>query len=72
MSRMPLAVIRGLTYFDVRQVFNRWLIPTYQTAFRWTGNRSDSEDASQAAPYRHHGLLTFTATGRRAVWPIGG
>lgn len=46
MSRMPLAVIRGLTYFDLPQVFNRWLIPTYQMAFRWTGNRVDTEDAT--------------------------
>ena len=42
---MPhLAVVRGLTYTNVSQVFNRWLIPSYRTAFRWTGNRVDAED----------------------------
>jgi len=41
-----LAVVRGLTYTNLSQVFNRWLMPTYQTAFRWTGNRVDSEDAT--------------------------
>ena len=39
-----LAVVRGLTYTSFSQVFNRWLIPTYRTAFRWTGNREDAED----------------------------
>lgn len=46
MNRTSLAVIRGLTYFDLSQVFNRWLLPTYRTTFRWTGNRADSEDAA--------------------------
>ena len=42
---MPhLAVVRGLTYTDFSQVFNRWLIPGYRSAFRWTGNRVDAED----------------------------
>jgi hypothetical protein len=41
-----LAVVRGLTYTSFSQVFNRWLIPTYSTSFRWTGNRVDAEDAS--------------------------
>jgi len=42
---MPhLAVVRGLTYTNFSQVFNRWLIPSYRTAFRWTGNRVDAED----------------------------
>jgi hypothetical protein len=39
-----LAVVRGLTYTNFSQVFNRWLIPSYRTAFRWTGNRIDAED----------------------------
>jgi hypothetical protein len=39
-----LAVVRGLTYSNFSQVFERWLIPTYRTSFRWTGNRADSED----------------------------
>jgi hypothetical protein len=41
-----LAVIRGLTYTDRAQIFNRWLVPIYQTAFRWMGNSADSEDAT--------------------------
>jgi sigma-70-like protein len=45
--RLPLlGVIRGLTYTDSAQIFNRWLIPTYRTAFRWMGNRLDTEDAT--------------------------
>ena len=39
-----LAVVRGLTYTNFSQVFNRWLIPAYRTAFRWTGTRVDAED----------------------------
>ena len=41
-----LAVVRGLTYTSCSQVFKRWLMPTYRTSFRWTGNRADSEDAT--------------------------
>jgi hypothetical protein len=41
-----LAVVRGLTYTNYSQVFKRWLMPTYRTSFRWTGNRADSEDAT--------------------------
>jgi hypothetical protein len=41
-----LGVIRGLTYANSSQVFKRWLMPTYRTSFRWTGNRADSEDAT--------------------------
>jgi hypothetical protein len=41
-----LAVVRGLTYTNCSQVFKRWLMPTYRTSFRWTGNRTDSEDAT--------------------------
>jgi hypothetical protein len=43
---MDLAVVPGLTYLDRSQVFKRWLMPSYQTAFRWTGNRADAEDAT--------------------------
>ena len=39
-----LAIVRGLTYTEVVQVRSRWLIPTYATVFRWTGNRADAED----------------------------
>ncbi|MEA2643301.1 MAG: hypothetical protein QOG08_327 [Chloroflexota bacterium] len=41
-----LTVIAGLTYSEPCQVFNRWLLPAYQTAFRWTGDLSDAEDAT--------------------------
>lgn len=42
-----LAVIRGLTYTNRSQVLNRWLMPIYKTALRWTGNRADGEDAAR-------------------------
>jgi DNA-directed RNA polymerase specialized sigma24 family protein len=41
-----LTVIRGLTYIAPSQVFSRWFLPVYQTSFRWTGNPSDTEDAT--------------------------
>lgn len=41
-----MRVIAGLTYSEQSQVFNRWLLPSYQTSFLWTGNRSDAEDAT--------------------------
>ena len=41
-----LAVIRGLAYTNLSQVFNRWLMPTYRATFRWTGNRFDAQDAT--------------------------
>ena len=46
MVRPALSVVAGLTYRDGSQVFNRWLLPTYQVAFRWTGNGPDAEDAT--------------------------
>ena len=48
MSEPPpqLRVITGLTYSEQSQVFNRWLLPSYQMSFRWTGNRTDAEDAT--------------------------
>ncbi len=47
MNGVPaLTVIRGLTYMARSQVFSRWFLPVYQTSFRWTGNRSDAEDAT--------------------------
>jgi Sigma-70, region 4 len=46
-ARLPLlTVIRGHTYTDSAQIFNRWLIPTYQTAFRWIGTRLETEAAT--------------------------
>ena len=46
MTRPALTVVAGLTYRDRSQVLNRWLVPTYQTSIRWTGNRLDAEDAT--------------------------
>jgi hypothetical protein len=46
MSSPHLKVIAGLTYSEQSQVFNSWLLPSYQTSFRWTGNRADAEDAT--------------------------
>jgi RNA polymerase sigma-70 factor, ECF subfamily len=45
-ERPSLSVVSGLRYTARSQVFSRWVIPTYQTSFRWTGNRSDAEDAT--------------------------
>jgi hypothetical protein len=41
-----LTVLTGLTYSKETQVFNHRLLPTYQAAFRWTGNWLDAEDAT--------------------------
>ena len=45
-DRPTLSVVAGLTYRERSQVFNRWLVPTFQTAMRWTGNMLDAEDAT--------------------------
>jgi hypothetical protein len=45
-ERPSLSVVAGLTYRDPSQVFNRWLVPTYQTSVRWTGNHCDAEDVT--------------------------
>lgn len=42
-----LAIVHGLRYTDMAQVRRRWLIPSYATAFRWTGNRADAEDLTE-------------------------
>jgi hypothetical protein len=61
-ARLPsLAVIRGLTYTDRAQVFNRWLVPAYQAAFRWMGNSADSEEATAEVFSRQMGRLTLPA-----------
>jgi DNA-directed RNA polymerase specialized sigma24 family protein len=39
-------VLAGHTYREPLQVFNRCLMPVYQTAYRWTGNRMDAEDVT--------------------------
>jgi DNA-directed RNA polymerase specialized sigma24 family protein len=41
-----LAVVRGLTYTGFGQVFGRWIVGTYGSAFRWSGNRVDGEDVT--------------------------
>ncbi len=45
-GRPALSVVAGLTYGEPSQVFNRWLVPTYQMSIRWTGNMLDAEDAT--------------------------
>lgn len=42
-----LAIVQGLSYTDMAQVHRRWLLPTYATAYRWTGNRADAEDLTE-------------------------
>src|SRR5579864_4987713 len=44
--RPDLAVVAGLRYGEPAQIFNRWLMSTYQTSFRWTGDWMDAEDAT--------------------------
>jgi len=48
LSQFPprLEVLSGHTYREAADVFNRCLMPVYQTAYRWTGNRPDAEDAT--------------------------
>jgi hypothetical protein len=45
-GRPALTVVAGLTYRERSQIFNRWLVPAYRTAIRWTGDRLDAEDAT--------------------------
>ena len=42
-----LAIVQGLSYTHMAQVNRRWLLPTYATAYRWTGNRADAEDLTE-------------------------
>lgn len=48
LSQFPprFEVLSGHTYSAPSDVFNRCLMPVYQTAYRWTGNRPDAEDAT--------------------------
>jgi DNA-directed RNA polymerase specialized sigma24 family protein len=48
LSQFPLRfeVLSGHTYREPSDAFNRCLMPVYQTAYRWTGNRSDAEDVT--------------------------
>ncbi len=39
-------VVGGLVYTDRLAVFNRWFVPTYKLAFRWTGNELDAQDVA--------------------------
>jgi DNA-directed RNA polymerase specialized sigma24 family protein len=45
-SGLAFAVVTGGTYGEPGQVFNRCLMPVYQTSYRWTGNRLDAEDVT--------------------------
>jgi DNA-directed RNA polymerase specialized sigma24 family protein len=45
-QRPRLEVLSGPIYREPSDVFNRCLMPIYQTAYRWTGNRPDAEDAT--------------------------
>lgn len=47
-SQFPprLEVLSGHTYREASDIFNRCLMPVYQTAYRWTGNRADAEDTT--------------------------
>jgi len=45
-SSPRLEVLSGHTYREPSDVFNRCLMPVYQTAYRWTGNRPDAEDVT--------------------------
>jgi DNA-directed RNA polymerase specialized sigma24 family protein len=45
-ARPRLEIVRGLIYRDRQQIFNRWLLPTYKEAFRWTGNEPDAQEVS--------------------------
>jgi DNA-directed RNA polymerase specialized sigma24 family protein len=42
----PFTVLAGHTYREPVQVFNRCVMPVYQTSYRWTGNRPDAEDVT--------------------------
>jgi DNA-directed RNA polymerase specialized sigma24 family protein len=42
----PFTVLAGHTYREPVQVFNRCLMPVYQTSYRWTGNRPDAEEVT--------------------------
>ena len=57
MTPPALSVVAGLTYRERSQVFNRWLLPAYQTSVRWTGNRLDAEDTTTWVLVREIGRL---------------
>src|SRR5258708_24850361 len=79
---LSLRVLAGHTYRDPLQVFNRCLMPVYQTAYRWTGNRPDAEDATswvinhvfrtlqlpRAVPAVDHALIEATADAIGRHW----
>ena len=57
MTPPALSVVAGLIYRERSQVFNRWLLPAYQTSVRWTGNRLDAEDTTTWVLVREIGRL---------------
>jgi DNA-directed RNA polymerase specialized sigma24 family protein len=58
----PFRVLAGHTYSDPLQVFNRCLMPVYQTSYRWTGNRTDAEDATSWVFINEFGRLRLPQT----------
>src|SRR5258706_10935956 len=58
----PLRVLAGHTYRDPVQVFNRCLMPVYQTSYRWTGNRPDAEDVTARVIVNEFGRLDLPRT----------
>jgi hypothetical protein len=59
LERPALTVVSGLTYREGSQVFNRWVVPTYQMSIRWTGNRLDAEDATTWVLFTEMGRLNL-------------
>lgn len=58
-GRPALSVVAGLTYREPSQVFNRWLVPTYQMSIRWTGNMLDAQDATTWVLVNEMGRLSL-------------
>ena len=52
-----LTVIAGHRYGEISEVFNRCLMPVYQTSYRWTGNRLDAEDVTARVIVNEFGRL---------------
>ena len=57
-----LTVIAGQTYRETSEVFNRCLMPVYQTSYRWTGNRLDAEDVTARVIVNEFGRLDLPRT----------
>src|SRR5438445_1398524 len=57
-----LTVVAGHTYRETSEVFNRCLMPVYQTSHRWTGNRLDAEDVTARVIVNEFGRLDLPRT----------